>query len=314
MTDRPGEHAETPRQIPARGWLQIAKRAFGELGPDHVGLISAGVAFYGLMALFPAITALLAISGLILEPADVTAQFERMAAMMPEEAARIVLDQAVAVAGSQEAGLGLAAVVGIGIALYSASKGVGSLIEGLNVAYDEEETRGLVRLTLTRIGLTVFLVIGMICAISATLVLPGILTIIDLGPTTEMLIGLARWAVLFVLTVLGIAILYRVGPDRRGAQWRWVMPGAIVACVLWIAASIGFSIYVENFASYNESFGALSGVIILLMWLWLSSFVVLLGAELNGEAEAQTRVDTTTGRDMPAGARGAVKADTVVTE
>lgn len=311
MTAHPGENAASPRDIPARGWWAILRRAYGEIGTDHVSLLAAGVAFYGLLALFPAITALLAISGLVLEPSDVTDQIDRLAAILPQEAADIILGQAVEVAGSQEAGLGLAAVVGILIALYSASKGVGSLIEGLNIAYDETETRGFIALTAVKLALTVFLVVGMILALSATLVLPGILAVIDLGATTEMLIGVARWALLFVLVTFGIATLYRFGPSRADAKLNWLLPGALVACTLWLVASIGLSVYVEHFASYNESFGTLSGVIILLMWLWLSTFVILFGAELNGEAEAQTRVDTTTGPEMPMGARGAVKADTL---
>ncbi|MEM7677074.1 MAG: YihY/virulence factor BrkB family protein, partial [Myxococcota bacterium] len=269
------------------------------------------VAFYGLLALFPAITAILGIAGLIMDPQDVTAQFETLAAFMPQQAADIILGQAQEVAGSEQAGLGLAVIIGIAVALYSASKGVGSLMEGLNIAYDEEETRGFVRLTLTRLILTVFLAGGMVAAISATLVLPSILSIINFGPTTEMLIGLARWALLFTMTIAGIAVLYRHAPDRKAATWRWLSPGAVLACFLWLAASIGFSIYVANFATYNESFGALAGVVILLMWLWISTFVILFGAEVNAEAEAQTRIDTTVGQDMPMGARGAVKADTL---
>ncbi len=309
----PGEYAETPRAIPARGWWQLIRRAWAEVGKDHVSLVSAGVAFYGLLAIFPAITAILAISGLILEPDQVTGQFQTFAAVLPQEAAEIILDQAKEVAGSESAGLGLAALLALAIALYSASKGTGSLIESLNIAYDEAETRGFVRLTITKLALTVFLVLGLIGAICATLVLPGLFSIIDLGATTEFLIGLARWAVLLAFTVAGIAVVYRYAPDRDAAQWRWLTPGAIIACLLWIAASVGFSIYVENFASYNESFGALSGVIILLMWLWMSAFVILLGAEINAEAEAQTRADTTIGTDMPMGVRGAVKADTLAT-
>lgn len=309
MTEHPGEHATAPREIPARGWLQIARRAWAEVGRDNLSLVAAGVAFYGLLALFPAITALLAISGLVLEPSQVTDQIETLVATLPDQAAEIILGQATEVAGSRETGLGIAALLGIGIAVYSASKGVGSLMEGLNIAYDEDETRGFVGLTVTKLALTFALMIGLTLAISATLVLPGILSLIDLGSTTEVLIGIGRWLLLLVLTILGIALVYRFGPDRDPAKWRWLSPGAIAACLLWLAASIGFSFYVENFASYNESFGALAGVVILLMWLWMSAFVILFGAELNGEAEAQTREDTTIGRDMPMGVRGAVKAD-----
>lgn len=309
MPDANGANANRPREIPLSGWKDIMLRAWREVSNDHVGIIAAGVAFYGLLALFPAISALMAISGLIFAPERITEQLEAVSAFMPEGAADIIIGQATEVAGSHSGGLGLAALAGIAIALYSASKGVASLIEGINVAYDEEETRGFLRLTLTNLGLTVFLIVGMSAGLGATLVLPSILSIIDLGPTTEALIGLARWAVLLALTVAGILVLYRHAPDREPAEWRWLLPGALLACILWIAASIGFSVYVENFGSYNETFGALAGVIVLLMWLWLSAYVLLLGAEVNAEAEAQVRPDTTTGPGMPRGSRGAVKAD-----
>ena len=312
MTKRPdgqGRDAARPRDIPVDGWKAIFLRAWRDLGPDHIGLTSAGVAFYGLLALFPAITALMAISGLIFDPADVTGQIETLSSLMPAGAADIVINQAKSVTGSESSGLGLAALLGIAIALYSASKGVASLMEGFNIAYEEEETRGFVRLTITKLALTLFLVVGLVAGLGVVLIIPGILSLIDLGQTTELLIGFARWAVLLAMTICGILLLYRMGPDRKAAQWRWLLPGAALSCVLWVCASYAFSIYAQNFGSYNETFGALAGVIVLLTWLWLSAYVLLFGAEINAEAEAQVRPDTTVGHHMPRGARGAVKAD-----
>lgn len=170
-----GRDAETPTEIPAKGWKDIAFRVKDELASDHVGLIAAGVAFYALLALFPALTALMALSGMILEPAEVTAQLENLTQLMPQEAAQIVLDQAVAVAGSEQAGLGAAFIIGLLLAIYSASKGMGSLIEGLNVAYDEEEARGFVKKTLWTLGLTVFLILGLLVGLVAALAVPAIL-------------------------------------------------------------------------------------------------------------------------------------------
>ena len=304
-----GRNAETPTEISAKGWKDIALRVKAELASDHVGLIAAGVAFYALMAIFPAITALMALGGLVLEPAEVTAQLESLAEMMPKEAAQIILDQAVAVAGSEEAGLGLAFIIGLALAIYSASKGMGSLMEGLNVAYDEEETRGFIARTLWTLALTVFLIVGLILGLLAALAVPAILGFIALPDWLETLLALLRWIVLALMTVGGLAVLYRYGPSRDNAEWKWLSPGAIAASVIWIAASVGFSIYVSNFGSYNESFGSMAGVIILLMWLWISAFIVLLGAEFNAEMEAQTTVDTTVGPDQPMGTRGAEKAD-----
>ncbi len=310
MSSVPGSKATRPGAIPLAGWKQILLRVWREAGEDHISLIAAGVAFYGLLALFPAITAFVAISGLVLEPSQITDNIDMIAAMMPERAAEIVVSQATAVAGSAEAGLGLAAAFGIALSLYSASKGVRSLVEGLNIAYDESDDRGLIKGGLLVLALTLLLMVGMVLGIGATLVLPPILSVVDLGATTELLISLARWAVLFVMTVAGIAVLYRYGPDRTRAQWMWLTPGAVVACIGWLVASILFARYTDNFANYNESFGSLAGIIVLLTWLWISAYVILLGAELDAEIEAQTREDTTTGPTMPLGARGAVKADT----
>ncbi len=306
-----GRNAETPTDIPAPGWKDIAFRVKDEIAADRVGLIAAGVAFYGLLALFPAITALIAISGLLVEPSQIVDQLESLSGLMPEEVIAIVTTQATSVAGSREGGLGLAAVFGILIALYSASKGMASLIDGTNVAYDEEEKRGFIRLKLVTFGLTLFLMVGLLIALMATLGLPTLLTIFELGFVFEFLMTAGLWVGLFCLTVCGLSVLYRYAPSRAAPEWTWASPGAVVACLIWVIASAGFAFYVGNFGSYNESFGTLAGVIVLLMWFWISSFIILLGAELNAEIEAQTRVDTTIGPDEPMGSRNAVKADTL---
>lgn len=307
----PGREAARPRDIPLGGWVMIAKRVWTEINDDHIGLIAAGVAFYGLLALFPAITAMMAIAGLMFDPTQFTGQIETVTAFVPENVAEIVLAQAIAVTGSQEGGLGLAAIFGLAVALYFASNGVASLIEGMNVAYGESETRSFVRLTVTKIVLTFVLLIGLILGLGATLILPGVLSVVALGALTELIIGLSRWAILLATTIAGILFLYRNGPDRKAARLIWLWPGAVLACLLWIAASVGFSVYVENFGSYNETFGTLAGAVVLLMWLWISAYVLLLGAEVNAEAEAQVRPDSTTGPRKPLGLRGAVKADEV---
>ncbi|WP_099826280.1 YihY/virulence factor BrkB family protein [Oceaniglobus indicus] len=304
-----GRDAETPNEIPKPGWKDILLRVKDEIAKDHVGLIAAGVAFYGLLALFPAITALMALAGLVLEPSEVTAQIESLATVIPDQAADIIIGQAVEVAGSQNGGLGLALLLGLGLALYSASKGVGSLMEGLNVAYDEDESRGFIKLTLVKLGLTLLLIVGLVAGLGATLALPAVLSFLNLPDWLNTVLGLARWVILGVLTLGGLGALYRWGPSREDAQWKWLAPGTLAACALWLIGSLAFSVYVANFASYNESFGSMAGVIILLMWLWLSAYVVLMGAELNAEIEAQTARDTTTGTREPMGARGAEKAD-----
>ena len=304
-----GRRADAPTGIPAKGWKDVALRVWGEIGKDHVGLIAAGVAFYGLLAIFPGIAAAMAIAGLVTEPQQIVDQLQQVSQVLPQEAATIIVDQAAAVAGSEEGGLGLAAIVGILLAIYSASKGMSSLMEGLNVAYDEEEKRGIVHRTIDTLWLTLMLILGLLIGLGSTIVLPAVLGILGLGDTLEWVVSFARWPILLVLTLLGLAVLYRFGPSRDHPQWSWLTPGAAVATVLWVIGSAGFAFYVSNFASYNETFGALGGAIILLMWLWLSAYIVLIGAELNSEMEAQTRKDTTVGPDQPMGTRGARKAD-----
>ena len=304
-----GRHAEKPTTIPAKGWKDIALRVKSELADDHVGLIAAGIAFYALLAIFPALTALLAIGGLLVEPSQIVDELQTLTTIMPEEVSTIILSQAKDVAGSRQGGLGLAAVLGIVLALYSASKGVGSLIEGLNVAYDEDEERGFIWLKVVTFGLTIGLVLGALLAMGLMMAVPAALAFVQLGPVVELVVTGASWLFMLILIAVALSFLYRFGPDRDGAEWKWVSPGSTVACVIWLIASVGFAVYVTNFGSYNESFGSLAGVIVLLMWLWISAYIVILGAELNAEMEAQTKHDTTVGTDEPMGERGAEKAD-----
>ncbi|MBM9596076.1 YihY/virulence factor BrkB family protein [Roseitranquillus sediminis] len=304
-----GRDADAPTQIPAKGWKDVALRVKDEIAADHVGLIAAGVAFYALLALFPAITACMAIAGLLVEPQGIVDQLEQIGTLLPEQAADIIIGQATSVAGSNEGGLGLAAVVGVLLAIYSASKGTSSLIEGLNVAYDETDERGFIKRTLLVYGMTVLLIVGFVIGVAVAMVLPAVLANFGLGPVVEWVAGIASWVILVLLAVVGLAVLYRWGPDRDKPEWKWATPGAAVATVLWVIGSAAFAFYVANFASYNETFGTLGGVIVLLMWLWLSAYIVLMGAEIDSEMEAQTRADTTVGPDEPMGQRGAVKAD-----
>ena len=276
-----GQVSDEPTKTSFKRWKDVLFGVKDQIAEDHLSLVAAGVAFYALLALFPAITALMALAGLLVEPSQITGQIETLAALMPQEAANIILDQAVAVTGSKETGLGWAFLLGLGLAVYSASKGMASLMEGLNVVYDVTEKRGFIERTFWTLGLTVLLIVGLICGLTATLALPVLIGVFGLPVWLENLLSYGRWVLLALMSVAGLSVLYRYGPSRENARWKWITPGTVIACVLWLAASVGFSIYVSNFGSYNETFGSMAGAIILLMWLWISAFIILVGAEIN---------------------------------
>jgi membrane protein len=234
-----------------------------------------------------------------------------VAGALPQQAASLLRDQAQRLASGAGGALSLAAVGGLLLTLYSAAKGMRALIEGLNVIYDEEEERGFLRLNLVALGLTLAVIVVMIVALGLIVVVPPLLGTLGLGATAEALVAWLRWPLLFVFAMVGLTVLYRYAPSRDEPRWRWVSWGSVIATVLWVLGSMAFSLYVRNFASYNETYGSLGAVVILLMWLWLSAFIVLLGAELNSEMEHQTGEDTTTGPARPLGQRGARMADTV---
>ncbi|MEM9796581.1 MAG: YihY/virulence factor BrkB family protein [Pseudomonadota bacterium] len=302
-------HRETIQKTPLKKWSNIALRVKEDVSTDHIALVAAGIAFYGLLAVFPAITALMAITGLIYEPSELVAALEGLTAIVPPDVSQMLLEQARDVAGSQQGGLTLGLIIGVTLALWSASAGLSALIEGINLAYDETETRGFVRLKLLTLGLTLAMILGVIVAGGLAVGLPIALNFLAFAPWIEIVIRIAAYVPLAAIVLLGLAIIYRYGPDRDAAHWHWLTPGAAVAVALWLLASLGFTLYVQNFASYNETFGSIAGVIVLLMWMWISAFVILLGAELNAEIEAQTHQDIAGGQVRQMGQRGAVKSE-----
>jgi len=304
-----GRLADTPLEIPPKGWRDILWRVYQRVVEDNIGLIAAGVAFYGLMGLFPGIAALMAIGGLLLDPSMVASEIQKLVVILPTDAAQIIIDQAMAVAGSHEGGLGVAVAIGLLTALYSSSRGVASLVQGMNVAYEEREKRGFFKVFAMTIVLTLFLISVLILTVATIIALPVVIGYLPLGTLAEDIVLLLRWPIITAVVVFALAVLYRWGPSRTTPRWRWVTPGAVLACLFWVLGTYGFGFYVGNFGSYNETFGALGGVIVLLLWMWLSAFIVLLGAEFDAEMEAQTRKDSTVGMPRPMGHRGAIKAD-----
>ncbi|EXJ13983.1 Ribonuclease BN [Imhoffiella purpurea] len=289
----------------------MSLRTFRQISDQNVSMIAASIAFYGLLALFPAIAATIAIGGSVIDPQRLESQMASIGDLLPPEAASIILGQAEQVAAQAGRGLAFAATIGLLITLYSASRGMKSLIQGLNVVYGEKEGRGFIWLNLLAFLMTLGLIVGMVLALSLIAVVPAVIAALGLGGLLDWAVSLARWPILFGAAMLGLGIIYRYGPSRRSARWQWVTWGSVLGTLLWVVGSIAFSAYVQNFGSYNETYGSLGAVVILLLWFWLSAFIVLLGGALNAELEHQTGRDSTLGEPRPMGRRGAHVADTL---
>jgi membrane protein len=309
--DSRGREAGTPREIPSRGWLEIARRVKEQIRRDRLSIIAAGVAFYGLLAIFPGLVALVATYGLFADPVRIEQHVASLSSILPPEAAQVVMTQLRDLVSTNRTALGLGAIGGLLVALWSASSAVRTLMEALNVAYKEEERRGIIRFYGTALVLTFGGVIAVIVAIALVVGLPAFLNLIGLDWLVQTVVSLARWPILALLAVVAFAIIYRYGPSRAQPRWHWVSWGATIAVALWIFGSALFSLYVTRFGNYNETYGAAGAIVILLMWFLLSSYAILIGAEINAEMERQTRRDTTSGPERPMGARGAYAADTV---
>ena len=304
-----GKDAEKPTEIPPRGWWQVVRRAFKESSADNVPILAAGVAFFAFLAIFPAMIAAITLYGIFADPETVAAQVRDLSAALPEQAQPILADQLQSVASASGGALGIGLVVSLLAALWSASSGTGNLLKAINIAYDEDESRGFLKVRGLALALTLGAIVFLLLTLALVAVVPVVLNVLPLGPVGTILAQVLRWVLLVALVVAALAITYRVAPDRDQPRFSWVTTGSLVATVLWIIGSIAFSLYVNNFGSYNKTYGAIAGVVVLMLWLYLTSYIVLLGAEVNAESERQTRADTTRGASAPMGERGAAAAD-----
>jgi membrane protein len=306
-----GREAGTPTAIPGRGWKDVLWRVYEEFGKDRIMSVAAGVTYYALLALFPAIAALVSIYGLFADPVTIQEHLNALSGILPGGALDIIREQVTRIAAQGGGTLGVSFVIGLAVSLWSANAGMKAIFDALNIVYDEDEKRGFFALNLQSLGFTLGAIVFLLLAVIGIVVLPIVLNFIGLGSGVEWILSLARWPILLAAVVLGLAVLYRYGPSRDRADWKWVTPGGIAAAVLWLVVSMLFSWYVSNFGSYNETYGSLGAVIGFMTWIWLSTVVVLCGAEINAEVEHQTAQDTTEGSRQPMGARGARMADTV---
>jgi membrane protein len=304
-----GKDAEKPTEIPPRGWWQVVRRAFKESSADNVPILAAGVAFFAFLAIFPAMIAAITLYGIFADPETVAAQVRDLSAALPEQAQPILADQLQSVASASGGALGIGLVVSLLAALWSASSGTGNLLKAINIAYDEDESRGFLKVRGLALALTLGAIVFLLLTLALVAVVPVVLNVLPLGPVGTILAQVLRWVLLVALVVAALAVTYRIAPDRDQPRFSWVTTGSLVATVLWIIGSIAFSLYVNNFGSYNKTYGAIAGVVVLMLWLYLTSYIVLLGAEVNAESERQTRADTTRGASAPMGERGAAAAD-----
>ncbi|WP_367116326.1 YihY/virulence factor BrkB family protein [Bradyrhizobium sp.] len=309
--DGRGRLANSPSEIPARGWKDILLRVYQNIPEHRVVSLAAGVTFYVLLAIFPAIAALVAIYGLFADPATLGVRLQAMSGMLPSGAIDIIRDQLTRVASQPGGTLGLTFAVSLGVSLWSANAAMKSLFDMLNIVYSEREKRGFIALNAVSLVFTAGGILFVLLALGAMVVLPPALRYFGLSDITEFVVQVARWPALFVIVTLALALIYRYGPSRDKPQWRWITWGSAFAAFGWLVASILFSWYAANFGKFNETYGSLGAVIGFMTWIWLSAIVILIGAELDAEMEHQTARDTTTGSPKPMGARRATMADTL---
>ncbi len=309
--DNRGRYAAAPSDIPSSGWKDILLRVYNDISSHRILAIAAGVTFYALLAVFPAIAALVSLYGLFADPGTIASNLDKLSAILPGGAVDVVRDQITLVASKGHGTLGATFMFGLAVALWSANAGVKALFDALNVVYDEQEKRGFIRLNAISLLFTTASIVFLLLALAAMVAFPVALQALGFGAGRAVIVRLISAPILFAIVVVGLALLYRYGPSRDAPRWRWISWGSVFAAAGWIIVSMLFSWYAANFGSFNKTYGSLGAVVGFMMWIWLSAIVILIGAELNAEMEHQTARDTTSGRPKPMGWRGATMADTV---
>ena len=308
-TSGAGRSADSPQEIPARGWWDVLKRVYAGFNDDRLMTEAAGVTFYTLLAIFPALATLVSLYGLVSDPGTVNDQLASLRGVVPGGGLDIITQQVKSLTANPKQALGFAFAIGLLTSMWSSNQGIKGLFDALNVVYHEKEKRSFVRRTWITLCFTLSAIVFIVVAMSAIVVVPIILNFFGLGDSSAALIALARWPLLLVVLVVFLSAIYKFGPSRRQAKWRWVTSGSVFAALTWVVASVGFSYYVANFGSYNKTYGSLGAAVGFMTWIWISSIIVLLGGELNAELEQQTHKDSTIGAPKPIGQRGAYKAD-----
>jgi membrane protein len=306
-----GRDATSPAEISAKGWKDILWRVYSNIGDHRILALAAGMTYYSILAIFPALAALVAIYGIFTDAGSIAKHLDDISVLVPGGAIDVAREQLTRVSSKGDRALGLTFLLGLVISLWSANAAMKSLFDTLNIVYGEREKRGFFRLNAISLFFTIAGIVFVLSALAAVLAVPVFLSYLHLSNFSDLLIRIARWPAMFIALALAIAFIYRFGPSRAAPRWQWITWGSSAAALLWLGASALFSWYAANFGTFNETYGSLGAVIGFMTWLWISAIVILLGAELNAEMEHQTARDTTPGAPKPLGARGARMADTV---
>ena len=306
-----GRRATAPWQIPWAGWKDILWRVYASINDNRLLAVAAGVVFYSLLAIFPAIAAFVSLYGLIADASTIDSHLSLAAGIFPAGAVDILHEQITRLTAKTDAKLGLGFVTGLAVALWSANAGMKGIIDALNVVYDEKEKRSFVKLNLLSLLFTLVAIFSLIIALAAVVIAPIVFSAVGLSSLPGLAIAALRWPLLLVLAAIALAAIYRYGPSRTEARWQWLSFGSVAAAVAWLIGSVLFSWYISHFGAYNATYGSLGAAVGMMMWMWISAIVILLGGELNAEIEHQTAHDSTVGSEKPLGERGAVMADTI---
>ncbi|HAD30949.1 MULTISPECIES: YihY/virulence factor BrkB family protein [unclassified Methylophaga] len=309
-----GRQASKPPEISWRGWWDIGRRVITNVNRHDISLLAAGVALFMMLSIFPALNVGVSLFGLFASPENIISQVEPFRQLLPEQAFSIFTDQLTELTNTGGAAFNVTLVLSLLVWLWVARKGAMAVIKACNIIYKEQEKRPFWSLLVVSLLFTVVGIFSVVMLALLAILVPIVLGVIPLGETLESLLRTLRWPILAMLFILVLECVYRFAPNRKDPKWRWVSVGAVIATLLWLLASFGFTAYVQNFSNYNETYGAIGSVIVLIFWFYISAFVVLLGAEINAEMEHQTEVDSTVGEDKPMGKRGAYVADTVGAE
>jgi membrane protein len=306
-----GRRAVVPWEIPGAGWKDIFWRVYASVNDNRLLAVAGGVVFFSLLAIFPAIAAFVSLYGLIADASTIDSHLSLAAGVLPSGAVDILHEQITRLTAKSDAKLGLGFITGLAIALWSANAGMKAIIDALNVVYDEKEKRSFVKLNLLSLLFTLIAIFSVMVALAAVVIAPMVLSAIGLSSLLSLSIAVLRWPLLLILATVALAAIYRYGPSRTEPRWQWLSVGSAAAAIGWLITSVLFSWYISHFGTYNATYGSLGAAVGMMMWMWISAIVILLGGELNAEIEHQTAKDSTVGADKPLGERGAVMADTI---